>query len=100
MHTLAARVMSWLGLLCSAAFAAMQEGVKLEADGKPIDVRVGHLVPCAIDWNEDGRKDLIVGQFSGGKIGLYLNQGTDPAPVLKCFTFLQAGGKEIQLPAG
>jgi hypothetical protein len=55
-------------------------GVKLEAAGKPIDVEVGHLVPCVADWNGDGRKDLIVGQFVGGKIALYLNEGTDKAP--------------------
>lgn len=89
-----------LALTCTAAFGALQEGVKVEADGKAIDVDVGHLVPVVIDWNEDGKKDLLVGQFSGGKIRLYLNQGTDAAPALKDFSYLQAGEKEIRLPAG
>ena len=89
-----------LALTCTAAFSAMQEGVKVQADGKVIDVDIGHLVPVVIDWNEDGRKDLLVGQFSGGKIRLYLNQGTDSAPVYKDFSYLQAGEKEIRLPAG
>jgi hypothetical protein len=88
-----------LFLLCSAQAAEFQQGVKLEADGKPIDVEVGHLVPCVVDWNGDGKKDLLVGQFAGGKIRLYLNQGTDNAPVFKDFTYLQAGGKEISLPS-
>ena len=57
-------------------------------------------MPCALDWNDDGKKDLVVGQFSGGKIGLYLNEGTDGAPVLKNAGFLHAGGAEIRLPAG
>jgi hypothetical protein len=99
-HALTALVTVWVGLLGSVAFAAFQEGVKLEAEGKPIDAEIGHLVPCVLDWNGDGNKDLIVGQFSGGKIRLYLNQGTDSAPVFKEFTFLQAGGAEISLPAG
>jgi hypothetical protein len=75
-------------------------GVKLEAAGKPIDVQVGHLVPCVADWNGDGRKDLLVGQFVGGKIALYLNEGTDKAPKFGSGRFLEAGGKEISLPAG
>jgi hypothetical protein len=89
-----------LCLLAAAEAAEFQPGVKLEADGKPIDVEIGHLVPCVVDWNGDGKKDLIVGQFAGGKIRLYLKQGTDNAPVFKDFSYLQAGGKEISLPAG
>jgi hypothetical protein len=94
-----------LGALCLAlpALAAAGElapGVRLTADGKIIDVPVGHLVPCAMDWNADGNKDLVVGQFSGGRIRLYLNHGTDASPVFKDYSFLHAGGKEIRLPAG
>ena len=89
-----------LGLLCAAASAALQDGVKLQADGKDIDVKIGHLVPSAVDFNGDGNKDLIVGQFSGGKIRLYLNQGTDSKPVFKDSVFLEAGAKPINLAAG
>ncbi|HPD14730.1 MAG TPA: hypothetical protein PLE19_07265 [Planctomycetota bacterium] len=93
-------VLMLLAALCVAATAAMAPGVKLEADGKPIDAPIGHLVPCVLDWNADGKKDLIVGLFQGGKIRLYLNQGTDAAPVFKDFSTLQAGGAEISLPSG
>ena len=86
-------------LLCSAAFAQLQEGVMLKADGEVIDVVKGHLVPCVTDWNDDGKKDLITGSFSGGKILLYLNHGTDSAPELKFAGNLHAGGAEISLPA-
>jgi len=90
----------WLVLLGGIALSDMKDGIKIEADGKAIDVEVGHLVPCVTDWNNDGKKDLIVGQFSGGKIRLYLNQGTDSEPKFKDFTYLRAGNKEISLPAG
>jgi len=90
----------WLILLSSTSFAAFQEGVRLKANGKIIDVEIGHLVPCVTDWNNDGKKDLIVGQFRGGKISLYLNQGTDSEPEFKDSNYLHAGGKEIRLPAG
>jgi hypothetical protein len=78
----------------------LSKGVKVEAAGEPIDVEIGHLVPCACDWNNDGRKDLVVGQFKDGAIRLYLNEGTDAAPVFGEFSLLQAGGKPIRLDAG
>ena len=93
-------VASWLVLLSGTSFPAMREGILLKANGKVINVDVGHLVPCVTDWNNDGKKDLIVGQFSGGKIKLYLNHGTDSDPKFKDFTHLDAGGAEINLPAG
>ncbi len=99
-HVVAVMAVLAFTLLCSAGFGAMKDGVRLEADGKAIDVDIGHLVPCVTDWNSDGKKDLIVGQFSGGKIRLYLNQGTDSQPVFKDFEYLNAGGKQISLPAG
>ncbi|HNY26524.1 MAG TPA: VCBS repeat-containing protein [Candidatus Sumerlaeota bacterium] len=84
----------------AATGPALQKGFRVEADGKPIDGEIGHLVPCVTDWNNDGKKDLIVGQFGGGKIALYLNQGTDAAPVFSKPEYLKAGGAEISLPAG
>ena len=95
-----------LGVLCLFAAGAageppeLEPGVKIEADGAPIAVEIGHLVPVVADWNGDGKKDLIVGQFSGGKIRLYTNVGTDDRPVFGKFEYLRAGGKEISLPAG
>ena len=85
---------------CSMAMGQLQEGVLLEADGEAINIEVGHLAPVAVDWNADGKKDLLIGQFSGGKIGLYLNEGTDEAPKLKFAEYLKAGGEEISLPSG
>ena len=78
----------------------LQEGIKLQAAGKDITGKVGHLVPSVVDWNGDGKKDLIVGQFGGGKIGLYLNKGTNAAPVLDAVTYLKADGKLISLSSG
>jgi len=89
-----------LAMICSTTVAAMREGVRIEADGEVINDGRGHLVPCMSDWNNDGKKDLIVGQLSGGKIRLYLNHGTDSAPVFKDFSYLKAGGAEINLPSG
>jgi len=86
----------------SAALAESRfgRGEMLMAAGAPIDVAVGHLVPCVTDWNSDGKKDLVVGQFSSGAIRLYLNQGTDAEPVFEGFSMLHADGRPIRLDAG
>ena len=89
-----------VGLFGAIASAEFAEGVQIEADGKAIDARIGHLVPAAADWNGDGKKDLLVGQFLGGKIHLYLNKGTDAEPKLTDAGELEAGGEVISLAAG
>ncbi|MFH1097540.1 MAG: VCBS repeat-containing protein [Candidatus Desantisbacteria bacterium] len=59
----------------------------LLSDGININVR-RYAVPFVCDWNNDGRKDLLVGS-GDGVVYLYLNQGTDAAPVfpLACSLF-------------
>ncbi|MFC1492425.1 hypothetical protein ACFL6O_00575 [candidate division KSB1 bacterium] len=84
----------------ASAQKSFDQGVRILSDGKPIDVEIGHSVPTVADWNNDGKKDLVVGQFGKGKIRLYLNQGTDSRPAFNGFEYLKAGGKEISLPSG
>ncbi len=82
------------------ASSDFQQGVMLKAADEFIDVKVGHLVPHVTDWNNDGKKDMIMGQFSGGSITLFKNIGTDEAPVFGEGEKLHAGGKPIKLDAG
>jgi hypothetical protein len=56
----------------------------------------GFAIPCVVDWNGDGKKDLLVGYQNAGKIALYLNQGTDAEPCFTNFTNLKtADGNDI-----
>lgn len=71
----------------------------IEANGNPIEVDVGLASPCVTDWNGDGKKDLILGQFGGGKIRYYENIGTNLEPAFGNFEFLKADGQEISLEA-
>jgi len=60
-----------------------------------VDIDVGSLsVPLVDDWNEDGKKDLIVGSDTG-YIYLYLNTGTNAAPLFTNQTRIEADGGAI-----
>ncbi len=75
-------------------------GPKLINDaGVPIDVGY-YGAPTMYDWNHDGAKDLILGQYDFGKIRLYLNVGPDTAPEFNGYTFFQAGDSDITRPYG
>jgi len=58
-------------------------------------------IPFINDWNEDGKKDLIVGQSGeyGGtdNVRVYLNTGTNPAPVFSNYTAITSAGSPINL---
>jgi hypothetical protein len=61
------------------------------ADGKPIDVeRSGHAAPFVGDFYGDGKLDLLVGQFSGGRMRIYRNTGTAKQPKFAAFEWFKA----------
>jgi hypothetical protein len=105
---------SWLfAFICTAAFVGTLHASDLtfgtvdtiKCSGVNIDVGTGSD-PFVVDWNGDGLKDLIVGQFydqSGnnyGKIRVYLNQGTDSDPIFNSWFYMQADGSDIASDAG
>jgi hypothetical protein len=65
--------------------------------GDTIDVGY-YSAPFASDWNGDGNKDLIVGQFANGHIRFYENIGTNNYPLFGSPEFLYADGSIISLP--
>lgn len=72
----------------------------ITANGSPITLSLGHAAPCAIDWDGDGLKDLLVGQYTSGKIRFYKNVGRKLAPAFTTYSYLQADGKDISVPYG
>jgi len=62
----------------------------------------GYSVPCHTDFNNDGLKDLLVGEGGGGfsaKVRLYLNGGTVAAPQFSSFSYLQSAGADLVVPS-
>jgi hypothetical protein len=57
--------------------------------GEAVDIDVYYrAAPTVADWNNDGRKDLIVGSVDG-LIYLYLNEGTDTEPLFRDVQYAQ-----------
>ena len=74
--------------------------VRLEAAGKPIDTDVGHAAPFVGDFDGDGVKDLLVGQFGEGVLWVYRNEGTNARPKLAAGAKFKDGKKEGTVPTG
>lgn len=52
--------------------------------------------PFVVDWNNDGRKDLLIGGASGS-VSLMLNNGTESAPAFGKGVFLESAGGVISV---
>ncbi len=72
---------------------------RLVSNGSIIDVGY-YAAPCVVDWDLDGLKDLILGQFSYGYIYFYKNVGTNNAPVFNTAVLLYADGSPITMAYG
>jgi hypothetical protein len=89
--------------LLAAPLARAQElgkPIRLEADGKPIDTEVGHSTPVIYDWDGDGKRDLLVGQFGDGKMKIFRNLGTNREPRFGPEEWFTAGDKVVTTPTG
>jgi hypothetical protein len=74
--------------------------VRLEAAGKPIDTAVGHAAPFVGDFDGDGVRDLLVGQFGDGILWIYKNVGTNAAPKFAAGVKFKDGSKDGRVPTG
>ena len=86
-------------VLAIAQLPSFKEPVIVQADGSDIDVGL-IAEPFMVDWDGDGLTDLLVGQFSPGKVSFYKNIGTNQAPEFTFSNYLQADGADISVSAG
>jgi len=52
----------------------------LASAGTILTIPANNAVPCVYDWNDDNKKDLIIGD-GNGDIWVYLNSGSDNSPL-------------------
>jgi hypothetical protein len=93
-----------LGLAASAVTADVGDElaapVRIEAGGKAIDTEVGHAAPFVCDFDGDGVRDLLVGQFGNGQLWIFHNEGTNAQPKLAAGVKFKEGGKDGTVPCG
>ena len=91
------------GLMATASISLsseLAEPVRLEAAGKPIDTEIGHAAPFVYDFDGDGLKDLLVGQFGEGLLRIYRNEGTNSEPKLAAGVKFKEGKEDGRVPSG
>jgi hypothetical protein len=69
--------------------------MRLRAGGQEIKVK-GPSTPCLVDWNEDGKKDLLVGD-DGGYLFVFINAGTNKEPEYASMAKVQANYKDLDV---
>lgn len=67
--------------------------------GAKVDIQVlARATPSAVDWDNDGRKDLVTGSYLG-LIHIFINEGTDTAPDFRTERYALADGWELSVPS-
>jgi hypothetical protein len=73
----------------------LESPVRLETGDGHVKVEPpGYACPCWADADGDGKKDLVVGQFAGGRMKVYRNVGNGKLDEGK---WLEAGGQPATL---
>lgn len=76
-----------------------EKPILLKAGGEPVKVASpGYACPTWADWDGDGKKDLLVGQFAKGLITVYKNEGGEGIPTLAKGNSLLTGKKPAVVP--
>jgi hypothetical protein len=74
--------------------------VQVGLPGAKADINVdARATPNPVDWNGDGRRDLVVGAVDG-KVRVYVNEGTDSEPDFRTVLFAQENGADLVVPTG
>jgi hypothetical protein len=62
-----------------------------------IDLNVGgKATPVVNDWNEDGKKDLVIGE-EDGRLVLLINTGANGNPVFSTIQYVRANGHDLDV---
>jgi hypothetical protein len=75
-------------------------GTRIQTNGVDMMVDQRDSAPCIVDWNEDGKKDLLIGCWFNGNIHLFFNSGSNSTPIFTTSNKLQADGTELKVSFG
>jgi hypothetical protein len=77
-------------------YTSPADGVFVQANGHDLLVPGSRSSPAIMDFDGDGKKDIITGN-TDGQILFYKNVGTDALPIFAGYTMVQANGQPIDL---
>ncbi len=67
--------------------------------GSKMNIDVGiRPTPSFVDWNNDDKRDLIVGAYYYARIHIFINEGTDTDPDFHAETFAQEDASNLVVP--
>ena len=83
----------------------LEQPFAVQSGGETLDIgMVGHAAPLFTDWDGDGLKDLLVGEFGiddvMGTLRVYKNTGNARSPKFNDFIHVKAGGDVQLVPTG
>ena len=114
-HTRTLLALSVASLLASTASSPqagddLKKPFRLKSGSEIIDVNTGHAAPYLFDFDGDGVRDLLVGEFGKGRLDfegqlyvrgrlrIYRNVGSETKPHYDGFKWFQADGKIAEVP--
>ncbi len=86
--------------LTAQGASELQSPFRVEAAGKAIDMELGSCAPFIMDFDGDGKFDLLLGQRGECKLRLFRNQGSNKDPKFSVSAYFKAGGVDASLPGG
>lgn len=91
------------GTVCAGPLLNLGSEEFVQAGSPPNDIVVsGYSVPSYVDWDSDGRNDLVIGEGGDGvpgKVRVYLNVGTTLTPQFDEYFYARSGGVDLVCPA-
>jgi len=77
----------------------LEAGVLIQDGAVPLALS-GNASPDVVDWNGNGKKDLMVGESSAGNVQFFANTGTDASPLFAGGVLVTADGVAITTSTG
>ena len=83
--------------LLTVTAAAQTTSFRILVDQQPL--RADYAAPLLYDFDHDGARDLLVGQFGGGRLRIHRNLGNDPRPRYADASWFEVAGAIAKVPA-